>query len=302
MVRGLDDAQRGPVLAAGQGPGVAMGQDADRALVRRRQDLQPEARQAAVIGGGLEDDRVCFLAHRPRDREAVLRQLVELGVAGQDALDRPAQVDRGRPRVDQRIGAATQRRLARVRPAIRLRLGAHREPDRGDLADRRRAAHDHLADREGHLPGRPARVLDEGIREAALVDEVEGAGILAERRPEPARAGASDGRARCPAGVVAGRSEQPRRTLGVEDDAGRLGRGLLECLGRPGDRRRGVDQLAGEGPEEPPTAHVDRGRRLGDVRLGRRRLVTGHARPLCVGRLARPGIAGGVGQSGDLDA
>ena len=65
------------------------------------------------------------------------------------------------------------------------------------------------------------------------------------------------------------------------------------------------------GPEEPPPAEVDRGRaaawrRDGAARrrrpVGECRSIAGHARPLCVGRLARPGIAGGVGQSGDLDA
>ena len=118
MVGGLDDAERGPVLAAGQRPGVAVGQDADRAVVGRRQDLEAELGQPAVVGGRLEHDRVGLGAHRRGDRVAVLGQLADLGVAGHHPLDRPAQVDRRRAGVDQRVGAAAERRLARVRPAV----------------------------------------------------------------------------------------------------------------------------------------------------------------------------------------
>ena len=114
----------------------------------------------------------------------------------------------------------------------RLGLGAHRQPDGRDLADRRGAANDHLADRVGDLTGRAAGVLDERVGEAALVDQVEGAAVLAERRPEAARAGRATG-PRDPAQVVGG-SEPLRGALRVEDDAGRLGGGLLECLGGPG--------------------------------------------------------------------
>ena len=303
MVRRLDDAERGPVLAAGQRPGVAVGQDADRAVVARRQDLQPELGQPAVVGGRLEDDRVGLGAHRSRDRVAVLGQLPDLGVAGQDALDRPAQVDRRRTRVDERV---RRRRgsspCARTGRPSALGLGAHRQPDGRDLADRRGAANDHLADRVGDLAGRAARVLDERVGEAALVDQVEDAAVLAERRPEAARAGRATG-AGDPAQVVVRRSEPLRRSLGVQDDAGRLGRGLLERLGGPGHRRRGAGSAhrrtrgrtcagrgrLGVGAGGPGSARTRSGRR-------------GRARPRRVGRLARPGIAGGVGQSADLDA
>ena len=258
VVRRLDDAEGGAVLAAGQRPGVAMGQDADRAVLGCRQDLQPEAGQPPVVGGGLEDDRIGLGAHRPGDGKAILGQLPDLGVAGQDALDGPAQVDRCRARVDERVRPAAERRLARVGPAVGLCLCAQRQPDGRDLADRRGAANDHLADRVGDLTGRAAGVLDERVGEAALVDQVEGPAVLAERRPEAARAGRAAG-ARDPAHVVRG-SEPLRRSLGIEDDAGRLGGDLLECLGGPGGQGRGVDQLTGELPEELAPAEVDRRR------------------------------------------
>ena len=195
MVGGLDDAQRGAVLAAGERSRVAVGQDPDRpVVVGRRQDRHAERREAPVVGGRLEDDPVGLLAHRVGDGRAVLGQLVELGVAGEDALDRPAEVDRRRPGVDERIGGAADRRLARVRTAVTLVLGAHREADRRDLADRRRPADDHLADGPGRLAGRFDRVLDELVGELALVDEVEHAAVLAERGPEAARAAEADSR------------------------------------------------------------------------------------------------------------
>ena len=175
VVRGLDDAERGAVLAAGERPGVAMGEDPDRPAVGHRQDRQPEARQPAVVGRGLEHDRIGLGAQRVRDRVAVIVELADLDVPGHDPVDRPAQVDRGRPGVDQRVGRAADDRLAGVRQPVALLLGGHRQPDRGDLADRRGTTDDHLADRVGHLPGRPARVLDERVGQPALVDQVDDA-------------------------------------------------------------------------------------------------------------------------------
>ena len=90
--------------------------------VRDGQDLQPERRPA---GRGRSWPR--RRSRRPRSRIASAiaspssRQLADLVVAGHDPLDRPAQVDRGRPGVDQRVGRAAERRPARVRPAVALR-------------------------------------------------------------------------------------------------------------------------------------------------------------------------------------
>ena len=192
---------------------------------------------------------------RVRDRVAVVVELADLDVPGHDPVDRPAQVDRGRPGVDQRVGRATDDRLARVREPVALLLGGHRQPDRGDLADRRGAADDHLADRVGDLPGRSARVLDERVGQPALVDEVDDPAVFAERRPEPGRAARGLDRR------VAGRSEEPCRAFRVEDRARRVGRCLLERLRGAGHGGRRLDELARERPEEPPAPHVDRGGR-----------------------------------------
>ncbi len=189
VVGGLDDAERRPVLAARERPGVAVGEDPDRPVVGRRQDVEPEGRQPAVVGRRLEDDRVRLLAHRVGDRLAVVGQLADLDVAGHDALDRPAQVDRRRARVDEGVGRAPEGRPARVRHAIALVLGAQREADRRDLADRRRPADDHLADRPGGLAGRLDRVLDERVGQPALVDQVED-----RRRPPGTASGSRSGR------------------------------------------------------------------------------------------------------------
>ena len=77
VVGRLDDAERGPELAAGERPGVAVGQDPERPVLGRRQDLQPEAGQPAVVVGRLEDDRVGLGAHRRGDRVAVLGQVAD---------------------------------------------------------------------------------------------------------------------------------------------------------------------------------------------------------------------------------
>ncbi len=240
VVGGLDDPEGGPVLAAGERPGVAVGQDVDRPVRERRQQLEPEPGQPAVIGRRLEDDRVGLGAHRVGDRPAVIGQVADLLVASHHALDRPAQVDRRRPGTDERLRRPTQGRPAGVRHAGALLLGAHRQADGGDLADGRRAPHDHLADRVGDLPGIPARIFLEGIGKPALVDQIEDAAALAERGPEPGRTAR---RARCPDRVVTGRTEQLRRAGGVEDRAGRLRCALLEGRGGAGDGHGRLDQL-----------------------------------------------------------
>ena len=57
-----------------------------------------------MVGRGLEDDRVRLGAHRVGDRVAILGQLPDRLVAGHHAFDGPAQVDRRRPGVDERVG------------------------------------------------------------------------------------------------------------------------------------------------------------------------------------------------------
>ena len=155
---------------------------------------------------------------------------------------------------------------------LRVALRAYGRPSRWpsdgrDLADRRRAADDHLADRERHLSGRSARILDERVGQLPLVDQVEDAAILAERCPEPGRARRRRfGRRDRPRIRRRPRSQSGRSALGVQDRAGRLRRRLLERLRGARDRCRGVDQLDPERAKESPPTQVD-----GRVGSGRRR-------------------------------
>ena len=121
VVGRLDDPEGGPVLAAGQRPGVAVGQDADRPVARAAAGpSSPNAGQPAVVGRRLEDDRVGLGAHRVGDGPAVVGQLADLLVAGHHPLDRPAQVDRRRPGVDEGVAPAP-RRVARRAYGMPLR-------------------------------------------------------------------------------------------------------------------------------------------------------------------------------------
>ena len=299
MVRRLDDAERGPELAAGQRPGVAVGQDrgpADPPVPGRI--VQAELGEPAVVGRRLEDDRVGLGAHRVGDRVAVLGQLAELVVAGHHPLDRPAQVDRRRAAL---MSALAEPRIVALRAygrPSRWFSALRASPMAATWPMRRRAADDHLADRVGHLAGRPARVLDEGVRQAALVDEVQDAAVLAERRPEAGRRRADRS---APRRAGASAATEPS---GFEDRAGRLGRGPLQRLRRAGHRRRGLDQLAGECPEEPPPTEVHRPARwtgaVAAADVGRRPPDGAGAG---VGRLrVGAGVARLVGQSCGLDA
>ena len=187
VVSGLDDAQRRPVLAAGEGAGVAVGEDPERPILREDQLLEPERGQPAMILGRLEDDRVDLGADRVRDGVTVLGQVADGLVRGHRAIHGPAQVHRGRSRVDQGLRRAPQRRPACVRPRRPGLVGGEREPDRPDLSDGRRPAHDHLADREGGLRRRADPVLLQHVGQLALVDQMQDARGLTERRPEPGR-------------------------------------------------------------------------------------------------------------------
>ncbi len=266
VVCGLDDAEGGPELAACQGPGIAMREDPQRPVLRERQFLQAERRQATVILGRLEDDRIRLGAHRVGDGIAVLGQVADRLVRGHDPLDRPAQVDRGRACVDERLRRTTERRAARVRTRGPGLLRRERQPDRPDLADGRCAAHDHLPDREGGLRCRPGAVLLEHVRQLALVDEVEDPGRLAERRPEPGRRG---GYGRY------GRGPTDRHGARIEDRAGGLRGDALDRLCGADHARRAVEQVTGELPEETPPGQVgaltrrNHGVRFGGSGIGR---------------------------------
>ena len=88
VVGHLDDAERGPELAAGERPGVAVGQDPQRAVGGEDELVDPEPGQPAVVLGRLEDDRVGLVADRGGDRVAVLRQIAD-GVVAPPSPGRP---------------------------------------------------------------------------------------------------------------------------------------------------------------------------------------------------------------------
>ncbi len=197
-----------------------------------------------------------------RDRRPIVGELADRRVAGHHAVRGPA--DRTA------VGRALTRALAAPRRIARRaygsRLGAfrrQREADRGDLADRRRAADDHLADRPGDLGGGLAGDLDELVGEPALVDEDEAIRLEPERGPE---AGRDPGARAWP-----GRRGWPGRA--VREDAGRDLRGrVAQGPSRAHDRRRGP-RLAGEtrkkrrrsrrGPRRARAAGGTSGRRAG---------------------------------------
>ena len=279
VVGGLDHAERGPELAARQRPGVAVGQDPQRAVHRDRQRRQPELGEPAVVGGGLEDDGVGFRAQGRGDDLAVLRQLADLLVARHDPVHRPAQVDRRRAGVDERVRGAAERRAAGVRLRVAHAVGGQRQADRRRLADGRRTADDHLADRVGDGRGGVARMLDEHIGQPPLVDQQQGVAVHPEGAPEAGRRCRNRG----------GRGGT--RRIGVEDRACRLRRHPLEDLRGTHDRRRPLDELPGELAEEASPPEV--GARVVRARVVRaagrpRAPAPGHSPERAAGRIRGP--------------
>ena len=106
-------------------------------------------RLASRIGGGgarLRGERAQMRAHR---------------------VQRPAQVDRGRPRRGELLMRGVERSVARI-----LAHG-EREPVGRRRADQRRAAHPHVADRGRRLVDAAQRRDPELMRQPALVDDVD---------------------------------------------------------------------------------------------------------------------------------
>ncbi len=75
--------------------------------------------------------------------------------------------------------------------------------------------------------------------------------------------------------AVAAGAERRGRGLGIEDRARGLDRRLLERVGRPDDRGRGLEHVGGELAEEAAATDVDSASRWRGVRQ--------------IGRLGRPG-------------
>ena len=227
----------------------------------RGQRLEAERREPAVVDGGLRDDRVGLRPERVGDGPAIVGQVADRLVAGHHPVDRPAQVDRRRAGLDEGVGPAPQRGAAGVRSGVADALGRERHADGRHLPDRGRAPDDHLADAEGDLAGGLRPRSRGGIGEPPLVDQVQDAGVLAERRAEAGRGGRTPVR---PARV--GEAQHRGAGFGVEDPRRRLDRCALERLGGPGHGRGGLDEVARELAEEPAASEIDVGGRASGSR------------------------------------
>ena len=183
--------------------------------------------------------------------------------------------------------------------------GRQRQPDRGRLAHRRRAADDHLADRPGDLARGLAAHLDELRGQAALVDEVDRVVAPAERGPEAGR------RTRGGVGDLRDDAESQGVRAARRQDRGRgLHRLALEGAGHADDGGRAVDDLPGELAEEPPPIDVRGGRATGTTGAPSSAVAvegTGSAVGWPVGPSAGTGcgpvarvVGGAVGQRGPL--
>ena len=138
-----------PWPAGGERAGVAVGQDP----------------------GALRNQRRAVLAHRAVRGQVLLEDGLRLGfeVLGLlHPLQRPEQIDRGRTAFRQDVEA--------FRGAF-----AQDHPKGGSTSDRRRAAHDHVADRLGDLGRGLAVQVDELVRKQALVEQLERVALPADR-------------------------------------------------------------------------------------------------------------------------
>ena len=217
------------------------------------------------------DDRVGLGAERRGDRVAVLGQVADRLEAGHHPVDRPAEVDR------RRAGAAKRGRgAARGSPG-----GRTAACPRARSADRARpiAATWPIAGAPRTTIWRIAVAASGPFRTSTSTSCVgqlaAGRSDRGRRRPRGTASGTrsaapSRRRSAPPASIAA--SSRSGRAGRVEDRAGGLGRRPLERLGGAGDRRRGLDQLAGELAEEPPPGEVRASARRGSgaPRAGRR--------------------------------
>ena len=236
-----------------------MGQQLERPIRGFGQEPGAEAGHDGVVGRRLADDGLGLLAQRRRDRRPVVEELAERRVAGQHAVHGPLDRDGGRSGVDQGVGGPAQDRPPRV--GLRELRAASRQGKAGggDLAERRRAAHDHLPDRLGHVAGRFADDLDQLVGEPALVDEHEAILLQPERAHEAGRDHGSRGRGRAATG---GRGAALREDA-VRDLLGRVAQGPS----RSHEGRGGANGIARQHAEEAASLQtqglVGRGRRRG---------------------------------------
>ncbi len=169
----------------------------------------------------------------PATTIAVVGKVAQALEPGHHPVDRPADVDRRRAALAEGRGGAPDQR-----PAVRHRgvpgvLGGQGQAVGRGLAEGRRAADDHRPDRLGDLAAVGAGDLQQLARQAALVDEVDRAGVNPEGGPEPTRFARyrirpghrAEGRhghrrghrvrIRAPAGLAAGGSPRPSIDSGL---------------------------------------------------------------------------------------
>ena len=171
IVRGVDRRQRRAPVDGGQPAGVAVGQHL-QALAARLQAA--DFRQAMLADAPADlDVFVADLGGAPVGRLAPpgRRQRSQQGT---QVVERPAQVHRRRPGLQQHPVGARQHGIGRVgRHGERHAVG-------GGGADQRRAAHDHGADGAlGVFHGLEV-AHDEGMRQQRLVDRLHGRAVGAE--------------------------------------------------------------------------------------------------------------------------
>ena len=141
VMRHVDRRQRRAPIDAGEPAGIAMGEDVERLRPFFFAAASLQNLEAVLADGAAHLDILVrdLRGLRPGDRGALLARMVAQHVA--HALQRPAQIDRGRPRLGEHVVRAVERLVRRIL--------AHRERDAVSRrrADQRRAAHDHRLDR-----------------------------------------------------------------------------------------------------------------------------------------------------------
>ena len=163
-----DHAERGAVAGRGQRAGVAVRQHA-RLVGQQRRAVARRWR-----GSSRRPRRGCG---RPRAASRAVSSSTlspACGPGGEGSLhplDRPEQVDRGRPGRGQHVGTACWNSVSELAGAGGgAPLHAERQAHRRGHADRRRAADRHRGDGLGHLVARAAAHVDLAARQLPLVD------------------------------------------------------------------------------------------------------------------------------------
>ena len=181
-MRLVDRRQRGAEVDRREPARVAVGQHLHRLARARVRRARSGGRRARRSPGSVRRPRPRSAPPRARPRPPALggRQGRQ---SGAHAVERPAQVHGGRARrIEPAVGVG-EMRVAGVAPH------GQREAVRAGHADQRRAPHDHRADGVDHVVDRSQHARGEGVRQAALVDDLDRA---VGGRPERAEGDAVD--------------------------------------------------------------------------------------------------------------